>query len=72
MKLEWIGWLATVAFASSYFFKSPRLLRGVQGAAALLWIGYGLMIGATPVIAANVIVALAAVWSMWTSAKPVQ
>lgn len=71
MKLEWIGWLATAAFASSYFFRNPRLLRAVQGGAALLWIGYGLMIGATPVIVANIIVALAAAWSMVGQTKSV-
>lgn len=71
MRLEMLGWLATAAFASSYFFKNPRLLRAVQGGAALLWIGYGLLIGAAPVIAANVIVALAAAWSLWAQNKSV-
>jgi hypothetical protein len=61
--LSWIGWLATAVFASSYFFKSPRTLRGIQGLAALLWIGYGLLIGALPVVAANTVVAVLAIYS---------
>jgi hypothetical protein len=65
MPVEWIGWVATAAFASSYFCREARTLRAVQGAAALLWIGYGLFIRATPVVAANVIVAAAAGYSAW-------
>lgn len=65
IKPEWIGWVATAAFASSYFFREPRMLRGVQGAAALLWIGYGAFIGAKPVVVANLIVAIAAAASTY-------
>ena len=61
--LSWIGWLATAVFASSYFCKNPRTLRGVQGLAALLWIGYGLLIGAVPVVVANTVVAFLAIYS---------
>lgn len=69
MAVEWIGWVATAAFASSYFFREPRSLRAIQGAAAVLWIGYGLFIRATPVVVANVIVAAAAGYSFWRPAK---
>jgi hypothetical protein len=27
MNLDWIGWIATALFASSYFFKQPMALR---------------------------------------------
>jgi hypothetical protein len=60
MKLDWIGWLATALFASSYFFKQPGALRKVQAGAALLWVMYGLMIHAAPVVAANLVVAVVA------------
>ena len=30
MKLEWIGWIATAVFASSYLWKRPAVLRRVQ------------------------------------------
>lgn len=63
--LNWIGWLATAIFASSYFCKRPVTLRGIQALAALLWIGYGFLINALPVIVANAIVAAAAAYSAW-------
>jgi ABC-type anion transport system duplicated permease subunit len=58
-----IGWVATAVFAVSYFCRQPRMLRVVQALAALIWVAYGFLIGAKPVVAANVIVALAAVYS---------
>jgi hypothetical protein len=63
MKLEWIGWVATAAFASSYLFKRPEALRRVQAAAALLWVTYGVIIHAFPVVVANVVVAAMAIFS---------
>jgi hypothetical protein len=60
---EWIGWVATATFAISYFCRKPALLRRVQALAALLWIGYGALIHALPVIVANVVVAAFAVYS---------
>jgi hypothetical protein len=58
-----IGWIATAVFAASYFFRQPSMLRKIQAGAACLWIAYGLLLGALPVVAANVIVAIAALWS---------
>lgn len=60
---DWVGWLATAIFVSSYFFREPRTLRRVQAAGAVTWLIYGVLIHALPVIVANVIVAGAAVWS---------
>jgi hypothetical protein len=62
---EWIGWVATAMFAGSYFCKRPATLRRLQALAALLWIGYGLLINAAPVVAANVAVAASAIYSSW-------
>ena len=61
--LAWIGWVATAVFAGSYLCRRPTTLRRVQAAAAVLWIAYGLLIQAAPVVVANVIVAGAALWS---------
>ena len=61
--LDWIGWVATAIFASSYFFKQPGTLRRVQAIAALLWIGYGVLIHALPIIVANLVVAAVALYS---------
>jgi hypothetical protein len=67
---DWIGWLATSAFASSYFFKDASVLRRVQALAATLWIAYGLLLGAYPVVAANAIIALLAVGSaVWKPSR---
>ncbi len=64
--LSWIGWVATACFGLSYFFKKPATLRLIQAGAAILWISYGLLIHALPVVVANVIVALAALYSTFT------
>lgn len=61
--IEWIGWVATAMFAGSYFCKRPATLRRLQALASLLWIGYGILIGAAPVIVANVAVAVSAIYS---------
>lgn len=61
--LDLVGWAATAAFAGSYFVKDPGRLRLVQAAAAVMWIGYGWAIGSGPVIGANAIVAVLAIYS---------
>lgn len=43
-------------------------MRRVQAAAALLWIGYGVLLDAPPVIVANLIVAAAALYSSFARA----
>jgi hypothetical protein len=68
--LDSIGWLATAIFASSYFFKQPGTLRRVQALAALLWIAYGVLIHALPVIVANLVVAAVALYSSFRSTQP--
>ena len=63
MNLSWIGWVATVVFCWSYFFKHPVALRRMQGVAAILWVIYGVAIHAWPVIVANVLVSAMALFS---------
>lgn len=63
--IECVGWAATGVFVASYFFERPAWLRGVQMMGALLWIGYGVLINATPVIVANVLVFSAAAWTTY-------
>jgi hypothetical protein len=67
---EILGWVATTVFVASYFFAKPAALRAVQMVGACLWIVYGVLIGALPVIAANALVFTAAAWtfarSRWT------
>ncbi|MBC7898005.1 MAG: YgjV family protein [Cytophagaceae bacterium] len=65
MNVTWIGWAATVVFTASYFARRQQVLRRVQMAGALLWLGYGIAIEAPPVVVANVLVLAAAVWTTW-------
>jgi hypothetical protein len=60
-----LGWVATTLFVGSYFFKRPALLRALQMAGAALWIVYGALIGAVPVVAANGLVFAAAAWTLF-------
>ena len=64
MIVEYLGWLATVIFVGSYFCRRAEWLRRVQMIAALLWIAYGILIGAAPVVAANLLVFGAAAWTL--------
>ena len=61
---EILGWVATAVFVSSYFFKRPALLRAAQMLGACLWIVYGAVIGAIPVVVANGLVFAAAAWTL--------
>lgn len=60
---ECLGWIATAVFVLSYFGRTPNALRSLQMAGAALWVAYGVIIGASPVIVANVLVFTAAAWS---------
>ncbi|MEA3160357.1 MAG: hypothetical protein QOD95_1905 [Gammaproteobacteria bacterium] len=63
--VECVGWAATAVFVGSYFFGRPSVLRGVQMIGALLWMTYGILINASPVIVANVLVFSAAAWTLF-------
>lgn len=60
-----LGWMATAVFVGSYFFSRPAALRAMQMLGSVLWIAYGVLIDATPVIAANVLVFAAAAWTFF-------
>ena len=57
-----LGWVATAVFVASYFC-GPGWLRRLQMAGAVLWVLYGTIIGAPPVVAANLLVLAAAAWT---------
>lgn len=63
--VEWLGWTATAIFVVSYFCKEAATLRRIQAFAALLWLGYGVVIQAAPVIVSNSIVVVVALYSSW-------
>jgi hypothetical protein len=66
--IDLVGWAATAVFVGSYFFASPTLLRRAQMIGAVLWMSYGILIGAAPVIVANVLVFSAAAWTAFRKA----
>ena len=59
--VEYLGWAATAVFVGSYFLRA-HLMR-IQMVGALMWIAYGLLKQAPPVVAANVLVFCAAAWT---------
>ena len=46
-------------------------MRRMQAIAAVLWIGYGVWMSALPIIVANAIVAMLALYSDWKTRRPV-
>jgi hypothetical protein len=62
--IEYLGWAATAVFVASYLCARSETLKRVQMAGALMWVAYGLLIGATPVVAANLLVFAAAGWTL--------
>lgn len=70
--IESVGWLATAVFTMSFLFKDVIKLRALQIGGALLWLCYGLLIGSQPVVVANVLVVVVAVWTTvrYAAARP--
>jgi Bacterial inner membrane protein len=64
---ESLGWAATGVFVASYFVH-PARMRAAQMLGALLWLAYGVGIGSSPVIVANVLVFSAAAWTTFRKA----
>ena len=58
-----IGWTATAVFTASYLTSGQATLRRVQMAGASLWLTYGLVTEAPPVIGSNILVLSAACWA---------
>jgi hypothetical protein len=61
--IDAIGWVATAVFLGSYACSDTRKLRLTQAAAALVWVAYGVLLHATPIIVANLLVAGVAAFS---------
>lgn len=67
--VEALGWVATATFAGSYLMRRAETLVRVQLAGALLWVAYGFLVGAAPVVAANLLVFAAAAWKARAAAR---
>ncbi len=61
--IDAIGWAATAIFLASYSCTNAGKLRLMQAAAALVWVGYGAMLNAVPIVVANLLVAGVAAYS---------
>jgi hypothetical protein len=68
--IEALGWTATGVFVASYFFGRAELLVRIQIAGALLWVVYGVLMRAPPVVAANLLVAGAGAWKATRGSRP--
>ena len=66
---EYLGWAATAVFVASYLCKRADALKRTQMLGALMWVLYGLLIQAVPVIAANLLVFGAAGWALTTESR---
>ncbi|HEX2249717.1 MAG TPA: YgjV family protein [Gemmatimonadales bacterium] len=66
---DWLGWVATAVFLASYACKDQSKLRRIQAAAALVWVWYGVLLQALPLIVANLLVAAVAVYSSVLSSR---
>jgi hypothetical protein len=60
MTIALFGWVATGVQTVSYFVPRASTLKKIQAVAACLWIAYGVKMGASPIIVANLIVGAAA------------
>ena len=60
--VEALGWTATAVFVGSYFFTRAEVLVRVQMVGAVMWVAYGLLMRAPPVVVANLLVLGAAAW----------
>jgi hypothetical protein len=61
---EYLGWAATTVFVGSYFCTKADALKRMQMIGALMWVAYGILIKASPVVAANLLVFGAAGWTV--------
>ena len=68
-RIEILGWAAAGVFTTSYFFTRARALRRAQMVGAGMWLAYGVLLHANPVVVANVLNLVAMVWTGRRAAK---
>jgi len=68
--IDYLGWAATAVFVASYFCPRADEMRRVQMVGAVMWIIYGSLLQAYPVVVANLLVFGAATWTSKRSAPP--
>ena len=60
---EVLGWAAAGVFTTSYLFTRPRTLRRAQMLGATMWLAYGVLLHANPVVVANLLNLAAMAWT---------
>lgn len=68
--VDGLGWAATAIFVSSYFHAGETRLRRTQMVGSVLWMVYGTLMHAAPVVVANLLVLAAAAWTARRSPEP--
>jgi hypothetical protein len=68
--VDYLGWTATAVFVSSYFYNGATALRRTQMLGSILWMAYGTVMHAAPVVVANLLVLCAAAWTARRSRAP--
>jgi hypothetical protein len=61
--VDYLGWAATMVFVGSYFCARPDAMRRFQMIGAVMWMAYGVLMHAAPVVVANLLVLCAAAWT---------
>lgn len=54
--IEGLGYLATIVTLISMMVRDIKLLRAINGMSCLLWIGYGILTEAIPILLVNTII----------------
>jgi len=67
--IDLVGWLATAVFLSSYLVRPAHLLK-VQILGALIWVAYGVLLQASPIVVANLLLVAVATWSRRRRQQP--
>jgi hypothetical protein len=68
--IEVLGWSAAGVFTTSYFFTRPRALRRAQMLGAAMWLAYGVLLHASPVVVANLLNLVAMAWTARRRSAP--
>jgi len=70
--IEWIGYLASILITISMFMKKIFKLRFINLMGCILFVIYGLIIGAYPVAIANAIIVFINLYSVYKNSKQIQ
>jgi hypothetical protein len=67
--IETLGWASAGVFTASYFFTRAGTLRRVQMLGAAMWLTYGVLLEARPVVVANALNLVVMIWAERRAAR---